>query len=213
MCDYSLHGLPNRLALEGEKLVAHRFSTGAMGLTSPAELSRAMTFKRNFGGESFWSLVKAALLPPAPPQVAAVCVPPGARLRISDIPVNLQHNLGIGPEEIATFTQTSAVPNTYHDAVQFPNGSQILLQVLKEGQRVRVLSLASNESTDAEFVRQPVGFAAPLSLSPQFVTAEMKQSVYLNHRRALAGTEPRVSWGSPGSSPDESGHSGPEGSA
>ena len=41
MCDYSLHGLPNRLAEEGEELVAHRFITGAIGLTSPAELRRA----------------------------------------------------------------------------------------------------------------------------------------------------------------------------
>ena len=32
MCDYSLAGLPNRLAVEGEQLVVHRFQTGAMGL-------------------------------------------------------------------------------------------------------------------------------------------------------------------------------------
>ena len=35
MCDYSLAGIPNRLAVEGEQLVAYRFSTGAIGLTSP----------------------------------------------------------------------------------------------------------------------------------------------------------------------------------
>ena len=28
MCDYSLQGLPNRLAVEGEKLVTHRFPLG-----------------------------------------------------------------------------------------------------------------------------------------------------------------------------------------
>ena len=36
MCDYSLAGIPNRLAAEGEQLVAYRFSTRAIGLTSPA---------------------------------------------------------------------------------------------------------------------------------------------------------------------------------
>ena len=38
MCDYSLMSIPSRLALEGEKLMVHRFSTGAMGLASSADL-------------------------------------------------------------------------------------------------------------------------------------------------------------------------------
>jgi len=35
MCDYSLACFPNRLAVEGEQLVVHRFQTGALGLASP----------------------------------------------------------------------------------------------------------------------------------------------------------------------------------
>ena len=31
MCDYSLAGIPNRLAVEGEELMVFRFSTGALG--------------------------------------------------------------------------------------------------------------------------------------------------------------------------------------
>ena len=38
MCDYSLHGIENRLAEEGEILVVHRFYTGSKGLTSPVYL-------------------------------------------------------------------------------------------------------------------------------------------------------------------------------
>ena len=38
MCDYSLHGIENRLAEEGELLVVHRFYTGSKGLTSPEYL-------------------------------------------------------------------------------------------------------------------------------------------------------------------------------
>ncbi len=38
MCDYSLHGFSNRLAVEGEQLLLHRFPTGTLGLASPSEL-------------------------------------------------------------------------------------------------------------------------------------------------------------------------------
>ena len=38
MCDYSLGGLPNRLAVEGEELIVHRFPTQSIGLASPADL-------------------------------------------------------------------------------------------------------------------------------------------------------------------------------
>ena len=158
MCDYSLHGLPNRLARDGEELVAHRFSTGAIGLTSPAESCRAVNSTIKSQKKNFWSAIKALILPPAWPEAPAVCIPPGARLGMMDIPLNLQHELGVGPEEAVTFTQTTAMPNTYHDAVRFENGRQVLLQVLKEGQRIRVLSLASEDSLD--FPMERVGSEA-----------------------------------------------------
>ena len=158
MCDYSLHGLPNRLAKEDEELVAHRFSTGAIGLTSPAELCSAIDSTNPAEKKSFWSAIKALILPPAYPEAPAVCVPPGARLRLMGIPANLQHELGIGADEVVTFTQTTAMANTYHDAVRFENGQMALLQVLKEGQRVRILSLAPQDSVD--FPIQRVGSEA-----------------------------------------------------
>jgi hypothetical protein len=64
---------------------------------------------------------------------------------LSGIPAALQRELNVGPDEIVTFTQTSTLGNTYHDAVRFANGRQVLLQFLKEGQRIRVLSLGSTE--------------------------------------------------------------------
>jgi len=68
MCDYSLAGIPSRLAVEGEELVVHRFSTGSIGLAfSCASPSR-------------WWSVK---------QTRAVCIPPGARLVLRDIPKDL----------------------------------------------------------------------------------------------------------------------------
>ena len=150
MCDYSLHGLPNRLAVEGEELVAHRFITGAIGLTSPAELRRATCCKNESAKKSFWSVIKAAIFPPTFAETPAVCIPPGARLRMTGIPANLQRELGVREDETVTFTQTTAMANTYHDAVRFENGRQVLLQMLKEGQLVRVLAL-TQESNDLDF--------------------------------------------------------------
>jgi hypothetical protein len=148
MCDYSLHGLPNRLAREGEDLVAHRFCTGAIGLTAPDELGRHMNYKTRRKG--FWVAIKEALLPPAVPDTPAVCVPPGATLRMIGIPMSLQRELSVGRDETVTFTQTSATAPGYHDAVRFANGRQILLQFLKEGQRVRVLALGGQDPEYAE---------------------------------------------------------------
>jgi hypothetical protein len=47
MCDYSLHGIKNRLAEAGETLVVHRFHTGSKGLTSPG-MPKAIDDERVF---------------------------------------------------------------------------------------------------------------------------------------------------------------------
>jgi len=102
--------------------------------------------------KGFWSLIKSAFMPPGMPEIPAVCVPPGAKLRMLDIPANLQTELGVSAREEVIFTQTGLSPHTYHDAVRFSNGRQILLQLLREGQRVQVLSLALDEH-EPEFAR------------------------------------------------------------
>jgi hypothetical protein len=59
MCDYSLHGLPNRLAVEGEGLVTYRFPTGSGGLAPPTDIASAN--RPNPRGEcrrSWWSALK-----------------------------------------------------------------------------------------------------------------------------------------------------------
>jgi len=150
MCDYSLQGLPNRLAIEGEELVVHRFTTGAIGLASRKELEQTITSQHDSSRHTFWAAISAVLFPRQSQEAPAVCIPPGAVLRVSDFAANLQHELGIGSEETVTFTQTSLMRGTYHDAVCFSNSRQVLLQVLKEGQRVRVLSLACVETNDTE---------------------------------------------------------------
>jgi len=68
---------------------------------------------------------------------------------LRDIPKNLQRELNVCETEEVRFVQTSAEVNTYRDAVRFPNGRQVLLQALREGQRATVLSLGASEMEPA----------------------------------------------------------------
>lgn len=160
MCDYSLMGVPNRLAQEGERLVIHRFPTGSLGLASPNDVCQAA--RPRSGRKTFWRSLREFFDPPVT-AVRAVCIPPGARLRVRDIPVPLQRGLGVGAEETVQFTQISANLNTYRDAVRFANGKEVRLQDLREGQRVRVLDLA--DAGEFDFERAPEGRAEHLFLS------------------------------------------------
>src|SRR5438874_2520975 len=77
MCDYSLMGMPNRLAGEGEVLVTHRFLTGSLGFASPSDLCKTARplLARSRG---FWSILKENLFNARRTNtVAAVCIPPG----------------------------------------------------------------------------------------------------------------------------------------
>lgn len=146
MCDYSLMGVPNRLATEGEELVTYKFSTGTIGLAPPAEVSKcrkSAPTKRT----GFWGYIREIFTTPVKPSVPAVCVPPGARLIVEDMPADLQHTLGIGRTASATFTQITANANMHRDAIRFENGREIRLQELAEGQRVLVLDLSSADSS------------------------------------------------------------------
>jgi hypothetical protein len=153
MCDYSLHVYPNRLAVDGEELVVHRFGGASLGLASPSDLrpviqasSRNATAKKPWS----WTAIKVWLRANRPQwqpdqRTPAVCVPPGARLILKDIPKGLQRELGVGEMEEVKFVEISAEVNTYRDAVHFKNSRQLLLQALREGQRVTVVSLTPAE--------------------------------------------------------------------
>jgi hypothetical protein len=115
MCDYSLGGIQNRLAVEGEELVVHRFPTHSNGLASPSNLG------------------------------VAVCIPPGASLVLSGLPAYLQTRWNVGAEAPVVFTQISMDVNRHRDAVRFPSGHETLLQDLPEELRVRVIALTSDQ--------------------------------------------------------------------
>lgn len=144
MCDYSLMGVPSRLANEGEDLVVHRFRTGSIGLISDGELAQVKS-------SGLWPALKNLFRSSGPIQATAVCIAPGARLLLRDIPEEMQRSIRIGSSEEVVFTQLTAEVNTYRDAIRFGDGTEVLLQRLREGQRVRVLQLSlSNEPVPVE---------------------------------------------------------------
>lgn len=161
MCDYSLCGLPTRLATEGEVLEVHRFSTGSIGMASYAEL-HSEPERKPPEKVSFWARVKVSLQDLCKPDLekTAICIPPGAYLILKGIPAYLRERYGLGEEEGVRFTQTSAAANTHRDAIQFKNGCVAGLQELPRGLRVEVLSLARIFDSGAEF-------SAPLRASTQ----------------------------------------------
>jgi hypothetical protein len=147
MCDYSLMSFPNRLAREGEELVAHRFACGAMGFASPVDLQPEL-IPLSLRLKTVWSTLWGVPNPRKSRCVVAVCIPPGAHLRVWDIPEYLQREIDVRRTEEVTFTQITASPFRYRDAIRFRNRCELLLQRLEEGQRVRVLSLSIADFAD-----------------------------------------------------------------
>jgi len=138
--------IPNRLAVAGEDLMIHRFGEGTMGMASASDL-RGREERRQAVGRGFWARVKEFFS--AEEVIPAVCIPPGTRLIVRDIPANLQFGFGLrGDYEEAVFTQLTAAVDTFRDAVRFNNGTEVLLNRLTEGQRVRVLDVSAGEEQE-----------------------------------------------------------------
>lgn len=155
MCDYSLGGLPNRLATESEELIVHRFRTGSKGLASPADVRPAKPVQVPAPQMSLWCRLKDLFAehPQRAVQAPAVCVPPGATLLMQNIPADLQLRWNVGSDEEVRFVQCSADVNRYRDSLQFRNQRRVLLQELREGMRLQVVSLGGSDSgEEQEFV-------------------------------------------------------------
>jgi hypothetical protein len=75
-------------------------------------------------------------------------------LLLRDIPKDLQQHYDVQLTEEVTFVQLSAEAYEYRDAVRFRNGREVLLQWLKCGQDVEVLSLCPGESPQEEHQRR-----------------------------------------------------------
>jgi hypothetical protein len=115
MCDYSLHAVASRPAQVGETLITTTFRG---------------TSTRGFASES--------------DPTVAVCMLPGTELAFAD---NVRYdnrwiwtrtvNFRVGKFN----TIDTHIPDRHHDAIEFPDGSHVLVTLLCEGQRVSVLQL------------------------------------------------------------------------
>ncbi len=143
MCDYSLMGVQNRLAEEGEQLVTHRFGTGTIGLASVHDVTALTAWLSARHQPGMLAKIPNAVII-AKPVVCAICVPPGAKLS-----VNMEN--GKPPQE-ATFDQLSQRVNSYRDAIRFTGGNTTLLQNLPVGMQMTVVSLA--EATEYQPVNE-----------------------------------------------------------
>ena len=161
MCDYSLHNVNQRLAVEGEPLQVYKFPTGSLGLASPAELRPISTSPQ--GRTSWWQTIKAWFS--VPPPVCAVCVPPGARLVLRDIPQSLQLRLDVSAEEEVTFVQLRPELTGYRDAVRFQNGKEILLQQLPVGLELDLLGLTGFDEGLPQLLEVDTQNAPPVRVS------------------------------------------------
>jgi hypothetical protein len=148
MCDYSLQGLPNRLANEGEELVTYRFMTGSIGLASPADITAATSPQpETANGRPWLSALKRWLAPRVECRaLPAVCIPHGTRLLLSRIPESIRREFALNAVEEVTFVQLGADAFRYRDAIQFPNGRQLLLQSFREGVLFGVVATGPGEA-------------------------------------------------------------------
>lgn len=144
MCDYSLMMVPNRLVMEGEELVAHRFRSGTTGFVSCSDFA---IWRAERQPKDLWRRVKAWFASPDDP-TPVVCIPPGARLLVQGVFGSLCGRSHPGSSELATFTQLSAEANQHRDALCFDDGAIVRLEMLAEGQWVKVLRLSSAEDRE-----------------------------------------------------------------
>jgi len=124
MCDYSLHAVASRAAVAGETLVTTRFD---------------LTSTRGFAG------VDNARV--------AVCLRPGTEIAFeADVQrerMMFHHSIGA---RLARFRQIDLnSPTHHHDALEFSNGTIVLLTDLVPGQRATIVQLpASLTGTTSE---------------------------------------------------------------
>jgi hypothetical protein len=126
MCDYSLQSIKSRPAKIGDRLTTRNFGTGTRGFAAAEN-----------------------------PNVA-VCVMPGTELAFAHNVERLPSRLwpwqnGEIRHKTAIFRQINKDKMAaHHDALEFPDGSIVLLTLLGEGQEAIVLQLPADPKTLGE---------------------------------------------------------------
>jgi hypothetical protein len=132
MCDYSLHHVKSRPAEVGDKLTIRNFNTGTRGFSTPKD------------------------------STTAVCMLPGTELAFSEEVQCAPAAFGFTSWRTKTVNFKTAIfrqvnkdmPRVHHDALEFPDGTSVLLTDLREGQEATVLQLPAQPKTPAEEAAQ-----------------------------------------------------------
>jgi hypothetical protein len=132
MCDFSLHNVKSRPAKVGDKLRTVNFNTGTRGFASPDD------------------------------HTTAVCILPGTELAFSEEVKCNTTPFGFSSWRTKTINFKTAIfrqvnkdqPRVHHDALEFPDGTSVLLTDLLEDQEATVLQLPAQPKTPAEEVAQ-----------------------------------------------------------
>jgi hypothetical protein len=128
MCDYSLHNVKSRPAKVGDKLRTINFGTGTRGFAAPED------------------------------RTMAVCVLPGTELAFSKDVRRVSPSFFFWISQkinsrAAIFRQVNKdFERAHHDALEFSDGTWVLLTSLREGQEALVLQLPANAKAPAEEV-------------------------------------------------------------
>lgn len=137
MCDYSLHAVASRPAKVGETLITTSFrGTSTRGFASPEE-----------------------------PEVA-VCLLPGTELGFESEVHYDQRWIWTRSTEfrVGKFGHLDeGVPHVHHDAIEFPDGTSVLVTLLVSGQRATVLQLPVQADAPP---RRTETAAAPVTPAP-----------------------------------------------
>jgi hypothetical protein len=125
MCDFSLHHVKSRPAKVGDKLRTVNFNTGTRGFAAPED------------------------------STTAVCILPGTELAFSEEVKWAPTPFGFSSWRTKTVNfRTAIFRQMHHDALEFPDGTCVLLTDLLEGQEATVLQLPAQPKTPAEEAAQ-----------------------------------------------------------
>jgi hypothetical protein len=128
MCDFSLQHAKSRPAVVADKLVSHNFGRGTIGFKSVDDPVGDAT---------------------------AVCILPGTELGF-DKAIKLRWSYNEGKSFEGQFTtaifrqRDKDKPNVHHDVLEIPDGQQVLVTHLEEGQNATVLQLPAAPKTEKE---------------------------------------------------------------
>lgn len=125
MCDFSLQHAKSRPAMVADKLVSHNFGRGTVGFKSVDDPIGDAT---------------------------AVCILPGTELAF-DAPIKMRWSVNEFKTEFKTaiFRQRDKdMLSVHHDILEMPDGMQVLLTHLEEGQHATVLQLPAAPKNVAE---------------------------------------------------------------